>query len=144
VSSQQLRQRYERLDRSRQLGNLASTLARISSRVTDSRHDALVADLLREAAVFIEWSAKQVSADSVADLAALQRELLAWRRVWPLDQARSLIALYTRNASDRLLRMAGLVSPTPVQATTLKEQQTVYSNARKYEPEQASESEEDQ
>ncbi len=121
MSSQQLRQRYERLDRSRQLGNLASTLARISSRVTDSRYDALVADLLREAAMFIEWSAKQVSAESLADLAALQRELLAWQRVWPLDQARPLIALYTRNASDRLLRMAGLFSPTSVQATTLKE-----------------------
>jgi hypothetical protein len=109
VNSQQLRQRYERLDWPQQLGNLASTLARISSRATDSRHDALVADLLREAAVFIEWSAPHVSATLLADLAAMQRELLAWRRVWPLEPIRPLVALYTRNASDRLLGMAGLI-----------------------------------
>jgi hypothetical protein len=109
VSSQRLHQRYERLDWSQQLGNLASTLARIASRATDSRHDALVADLLREAAVFIEWSAPHVSATLLVDLAAMQRELLAWRRVWPLEPIRPLVALYARNASDRLLGMAGLM-----------------------------------
>ena len=142
MKSRQMRQRYQKLGLSHQLGNLASTLARVSSRATDSRHDALVTDLLREAALFIEWSATQVSADLAADLAALQRELLAWRRIWPLDQARSLIALYTRNASDRLLRVAGLVSPTHVQAATLREQQAIYSSAREHEPEQISENEE--
>ena len=142
MKNRQMRQRYQKLGLAHQLGNLASTLARISSNATDSRHDALVADLLREAALFIEWSAKQVSADSAADLAALQCELLAWRRVWPLDQARPLIALYTRNASDRLLRMAGLVSPTHIQAAALREQQAVYHSVREHEPEKPSRTEE--
>jgi len=42
-------------------------------------------------------------------MAAMQRELLAWWRIWPLDQTRPLLALYARNTSDRVLHMAGLV-----------------------------------
>jgi len=61
------------------------------------------------------------------ELATMQREVLAWRRLWtsasslarvaepgraaepPLDPARSLLALHTRHQSGRLLQMAGLV-----------------------------------
>jgi hypothetical protein len=39
----------------------------------------------------------------------MQKEVLAWKRLWPLDAARPLFALYARNRSDRLLEMAGLV-----------------------------------
>ena len=112
MERQQLRERYQQLDWPQQLGNLASTLARVSSRAPASQYDALVGDLLREAALFIEWSAPHVPANLLTDLAAMQRELLAWRRVWPLDQARPLLGLYTRHTSDRLLRVAGLV-PQP-------------------------------
>ena len=109
MNREKLRWRYEQLDWTQQLGNLASTLARVASRASDSRHDGLVSDLLREAALFIEWSAPHVPSTLLADMAALQHEVLAWRRVWPLDALRPLIALYTRNVSDRLLRLAGLV-----------------------------------
>jgi hypothetical protein len=104
-----LRERYEALDWPQQLGNLASTLARASARASSPQYDALVADLLREAALLIEWSAPRVPATFWLELAAMQREVLAWRRVWPLDPARSLLALHARNLSDRLLQMAGLV-----------------------------------
>ena len=112
MNKQRLRQRYEQLDWPQQLGNLASTLARVASRAPHPQYDGLVADLLREAALFTEWSAPRVPATLLADLAATQRELLAWRRVWPLDQLRPLVALHARNTSDRMLRMAGL-APQP-------------------------------
>jgi len=54
---QLLHERYESLDWPQQLGNLASTLARVSARASSAQHDALVIDLLREAALLIEWSA---------------------------------------------------------------------------------------
>jgi hypothetical protein len=128
VTRQQLRQRYEKLDCTRQLGNLASTLARISSCATDPSHDSLVTDLLREAALFIEWSAPQVPTTLLPDLAAMQRELMAWRRGWPFERARPVMTLYARNASNRLLRMAGLAPATQTSATALREQQQSYGN----------------
>jgi hypothetical protein len=112
MERQSLRERYQKLAWPQQLGNLASTLARVSSRAPSPQYDALVGDLLREAALFIEWSAPHLPADLLLDMAAMQRELLAWRHIWPLDQTRPLLALYARNTSDRLLHVAGLV-PLP-------------------------------
>jgi hypothetical protein len=106
---QEQRERYQTMDWPQQLGNLASTLARVSARASSPQYDALVADLLREAALLIEWSAPRVPSIFWLELATMQREVLAWRRLWPLDPARSLLALQARNQSDRLLQMAGLV-----------------------------------
>lgn len=104
-----LRERYETLDWQQQLGNLASTLARISTRATNPQYDTLTANLLREAALLIEWSAPKTPADFLGELAAMQRELLAWGRIWPLNPTRPLLALHTRHQSDRVLQMAGLI-----------------------------------
>jgi len=41
------------------------------------------------------------------ELAAMQRELLAWQRIWPVETVRSLLALHARNQSDRILQIAG-------------------------------------
>jgi hypothetical protein len=43
------------------------------------------------------------------DLAPLQRELLAWQRIWPQDELRPLLSMQARHISDRLLRLANLV-----------------------------------
>jgi hypothetical protein len=104
-----LRERFEKMDWPQALGNLASTLARLSTRATSPQYDTLVADSLREAAVIIEWSAPRTPSTFWLELAAMQRELLAWQRVWPIDSARSLLALHARNQSNRLLQMAGLI-----------------------------------
>jgi hypothetical protein len=72
-------------------------------------YDELVGNLIREAALFIEWSAPRLPADLLVDMTAIQRELLAWWHIRPLDQTRPLLALYARNTSNRLLHMAGLV-----------------------------------
>jgi len=102
-----LRERYQKMGWQQQLGNLASTLARVSNNATDADHDEIVMMCLREAACFIEWSAPAVPAECLLELAAMQRELLAWHRAWPIEGARPLLALHTRSQSDRLLQMAG-------------------------------------
>ena len=101
--------RYTQLTWPQQLGNLASTLTRISNQATSPESDKLVTVSLREAALLIEWSAPNVPPDFLFELAAMQRELLAWHRCWPLDEARSLLAFHTGNQFDRLLQMAGLL-----------------------------------
>ncbi len=112
MSRQSFRERYERMSWPQQLGNLASTLARVSSRCSRPEYDPLVTDLLREAALLIEWSAPHTPPAAHPDLAAMQREVMAWRQNWPLDQARSLLALRARQMSEALLRAAGLGVPS--------------------------------
>jgi hypothetical protein len=109
VERQTLQERFAKLEWTQQMGNLASTLARISSRAESPQYDELVASLLREAALFIEWSAAQAPESMLLDLATLQRECLAWRSVWPVDSSRALLSLQARNASDRLLQRAHLI-----------------------------------
>lgn len=86
------RERYLRDEWPRQFGNLASTLTRLASHAEDERFDPLVADLLREGALLIEWSASQAPPEQVEALALMQRELLLWRQIWPAAAARSLPA----------------------------------------------------
>ncbi len=88
-----LRERYLRDEWPRQFGNLASTLSRLGSHAGDERYDALVAELLREGALLIEWTAPHAPSERVPDLAWMQRELLLWRRIWPSNAVRPLLAL---------------------------------------------------
>lgn len=117
---QAMYKRFTQLTWQQQLGNLASTLARISSQATSPESDHLVTTSLREAALLIEWSAPQVPSDFLLELAAMQREVLAWQRCWPLEAARSLLALHTRHQADRLLQMAGLLELTQSSAEVLE------------------------
>ena len=86
---------------------MASTLARIANNVPIPGHDEIVRMCLREAACFIEWSISAVPSEHWLELAAMQRELLTWQRRWPVEDAREILALHTRNQSDRILQMAG-------------------------------------
>ncbi|RME50718.1 MAG: hypothetical protein D6796_02400 [Caldilineae bacterium] len=104
-----LQDRFQQLDWPHQLGNLASTMAHIASNANSPEYDSLTADLLREAALLIEWSAPHVPAPFQLELANMQRELLAWHRLWPLDAARPLLAMQSRGHADRLLQIAGFI-----------------------------------
>jgi hypothetical protein len=116
------RKRYEQMDWPQQLGNLASTLARLSSRCSNPEYDPVIASLLREAALLIEWSAPHTQSALHPDLAAMQREILTWRKSWPLEQARAILALRARQMSEALLRMAGLGVPSSQSTRTAGEQ----------------------
>lgn len=105
----EFRERFQQFPWQQQLGNLASTLARIADLCGRPEYDGLVRDLLREAAVLVEWSAPHVPPDFHLELAALQREMTSWRAAWPVEGARHLLALRARLASDLLLYRAGLI-----------------------------------
>lgn len=106
---QALYERFQTLDWHQQLGNLASTLATISNQSTIPKQDRLTNYLLREAALMIEWSASNVPQDSLWELEAMQRELMAWKEVFPIESARNLLALHARHQSNRVLQIAGLL-----------------------------------
>ena len=105
--SNPLQERYKKMTWQQQLGNMASTLARVANNAPLAEHDEVVTTCLREAACFIEWSAPHVPPDYLLELSAMQREVLAWQRRWPIETARPLLALHARNQSNRLLQMAG-------------------------------------
>ena len=86
-----------------QVGNLASTLTRLSSRAGEARYDPFVAELLRESALLMEWCAPNVPIEIAKDLATMQRELVLWRQMWPNDAARPLLAFRARQMADQLL-----------------------------------------
>ncbi|MBN1933905.1 MAG: hypothetical protein JW934_04540 [Anaerolineae bacterium] len=109
MNRSRLRERYLQDEWPRQMGNLASTLTRLSSRAQDARFDPIVADLLREGALLMEWSASCVPFELAAQMAEMQRELVLWHRAWPSDAVRSLLAFRARCMADLLLEAAGLV-----------------------------------
>jgi hypothetical protein len=110
MERQGLYERFKNLEWQQQLGNLASTLATVSTQSTIQQQDKLTCHLLREAALMIEWCAKDVPVDFHLELAAIQKECLAWRRAFPIETARSLLSIHARHQSERLLQIAGLLS----------------------------------
>ena len=104
-----LYERFQTLTWQQQLGNLASTLAKISTQSTQKVYDELTSQLLREATLMIEWCATNVPQNFCLELAGMQKELLAWKKIFPMEQTRNLLSLHTRSQSNRVLQMAGLL-----------------------------------
>jgi hypothetical protein len=84
-----MRERYLRDETSVRMGNMASSLLRLSRWVQNRHKDEAIVDLMREIAWFMEWSGDLAS----PELTDMQREICRWRRVWPIEQARSILAL---------------------------------------------------
>ncbi len=108
-----LKQRYLQDDISIRLGNLASNLARIKSRCQNSANGDLVASLLQESKLFIEWTAKDAEIEIAAELAELQVQLACWQycweRIWQDEEQRSTFAEQTKIWSAKVLNMSGLL-----------------------------------
>jgi hypothetical protein len=81
MNRDKLCKRYLQDEWPRQVGNLESTLARLGSRAGDTRYDQVVANLLREGALMMEWCAPNVPNELAVDLASMQRELILWREI---------------------------------------------------------------
>ncbi len=95
------------------LGGLAANLLRIRSYADRSDHGDVVSRLVRESALFIEWTARDVETSELPDLAALQRRLVQWhdqwQSVWDDSERRSSMADEAGEWSQRLLEMSGLL-----------------------------------
>lgn len=97
--------RYLRNDWSIRMGNLASSLLRLSDWVRMRQKDEAIIDLMREIAWFMEWNGDMAS----MELADMQREVCRWRRVWPVEEARGMLAFRAHQMSNQVLRLSGLL-----------------------------------
>jgi len=100
-----MRERYLRDERLVRMGNLASNLLRLSNWVRIREKDEAIIDLMREVAWFMEWNGDFAS----PELADMQREICRWRRIWPVEEVRAILALRTLQMSNRILELSGLV-----------------------------------
>ncbi len=107
-----MRERFIRDESSVRMGNLASNLLRLSKWIRTGHNDGAIVGLLREIAWLMEWSGDLAS----AELADMQREICRWRRVWPVEQARHILALRAFQMSNRILEGSGLLEETPPEA----------------------------
>jgi hypothetical protein len=98
-------ERYLRDERLVRMGNLASSLLRLSDWVRMRQKDEAIIDLMREIAWFMEWNGDM----ALMELADMQREVCRWRRVWPVEEARGMLAFRARQMSNQVLRLSGLL-----------------------------------
>ena len=107
-----LRERYLRDEWPIRLGNLASTLGRISSAANNPATAATVSSSLRESMLMIEWNLRGTPSEVLVELAQMQAELGLWSRGWEAvaqsPALRSLLARRAREMSDRSLELSGL------------------------------------
>ncbi len=104
-----LRERFLRDGCDRRLGNVASNLLRLSHWLQMGRDPEAVVDLIRETASMIEWTGD----DATEELVNVHRELCRWRRIWPLEATRGLLAFRARQMSERVLDVSGLAEDSP-------------------------------
>lgn len=108
-----IRNRYMRDPLPLRRGGLAADLARIASFSRSPANLTPVADLMREAAHFIEWCAPEADLESRVALLEMQRQLARWRKQLPqrfADQAwRDQVIAEARQWSQRVLEMSGLL-----------------------------------
>ena len=108
-----MRERFNRDGSSVRMGNLASNLLRLGKWIQAGHNDEAIADLMRQIAWLMEWSGDLAS----AELADMQREICRWRRVWPVEQARHILALRAFQMSNRILERSGLLEQRSPKAT---------------------------
>ena len=104
--------RFIRDGSSVRLGNLASDLLRLSKWIHARHNDETIVHLMREIAWLMEWSGDLAS----PELADMQREICRWRRIWPVEQVRSILVFRALQMSNQILEWSGLlgkITPDP-------------------------------
>ncbi len=100
-----MRERFLHDEKPVRLGNLASSLLRLNNWLRMYHKDEAVIDLMREVAWFTEWTGDL----ALAELADMQRVVCHWRRIWPMEEKRDVLALRALQMSNRILELSGLV-----------------------------------
>ena len=76
-----IRERYLRDEFPIRLGGLAANLARIKSRSHNVANRALIASLMEESQLFIEWTIPDANLNEAAELSKLQVQLQEWQQI---------------------------------------------------------------
>jgi hypothetical protein len=100
-----VRERYLCDGKAVRMGNLASSLLRLSNWVRMGQRDTVIIDLMREIAWFMEWNGDL----ALTELADMQREICRWCRIWPVEEARDILASHALQMSNRILELSGLL-----------------------------------
>jgi hypothetical protein len=107
-----MRERFIRDGSPVRMGNLASDLLRLGKWIQTGHNDEAIVDLMRQIAWLMEWSGDLAS----AEIADMQREICRWRRVWPVERVRHILALRAFQMSNRILEWSGLLEQTEPEA----------------------------
>jgi hypothetical protein len=111
---QQLRDRYMQDPIPVRLGGLAANLSRVASFSEHAGHREAVLEMLEESKWFIEWTASELEIERTAELVRLQVQLALWQlqsqTEWDNVNWRNDLAVGSRQLSDRLLEMSGLLT----------------------------------
>ena len=99
----------QRLNWQQKLRILASLFAAIAAQTPNSHQDRHTQYLLGEALRIIEGCTANLPNSLVLELAAIQREWLAWKNLFPVEAARSFMAFHARNQSVRFLHMTEMI-----------------------------------
>jgi len=112
TDNEKLKQRFLRDPLERRLGGLAATLARISSNARNSESTIIVENLLDEAKHFIEWTAADTDAETVAELVQIQQLITLWKKSWKTavhdKTQRILLSTLAKEWSDKALQSSRL------------------------------------
>ena len=106
------RVRFLRDPRPVRLGNLASTLARVSTCAGSASGHVTVQNALAEAIHFIEWMGPEAEPANQPNLVEIQVELAQWRILWPnlQDDSRCCeLGRRARELSDLVRGWSGLL-----------------------------------
>ena len=108
-----VRGRYLKEPLNKQLGHLASDLARIYGFLEDSKNEKAVEDVLEESKFFIEWTAPAAPFKVQALLSEIQSKLALWHYYFLRGETNSTkiggLKKATKNWSAQLLEISGLV-----------------------------------
>lgn len=109
-----IRERYLRDSLPVRLGGLATNLGRIRSFVVHEANAELTAGLIDESKLFIEWTANEARIEVAAELIELQVKLARWQyrwnELWSDPEYRTAIASESKQWSDRVLVISGLLA----------------------------------
>ena len=111
---QEIKQRYMKDPLPTRLGGLAANLARVNSFSRNDANQDAVFSLMNESKYFIEWTAAEAEVDIAAQLVDLQIQLAFWQhrwaQIWMNTEKRQAVAHQSREWSDRVLELSGLLN----------------------------------
>lgn len=110
----QIKERYLRDSVPVRLGGLAANLARVSSFSKNPANQEAVINLLEESKHFIEWTAKETSIETAAELVEIQLQLALWQirldEIWVDNAKRTSIGEAASIWSTKVLKKSGLLN----------------------------------